>query len=124
MAGLAKIGGTTAIGPEVDGGSPNRETGPPTRQPRGRIEKSRAGVTGRDPIAVDEQRREPRSRANRRVADVFARGEGTAAWDRLGLGDTMQIRGYTDADWPSVWPIFREVVVKADTGGKQMWEGG
>ena len=115
LARLAKIGGTAASRPEVDGGSPNRETGPPTRQPRGRIEKSRAGVTGRDPIAVDEQRREPRSRANRRVADVFARGEGTAAWDRLGLGDTMQIRGYTDAGWPSVRPIFQEVVAAGET---------
>jgi len=22
----------------------------------------------------------------------------------------VEIRGYTDADWPSVWPVFREVV--------------
>ena len=27
----------------------------------------------------------------------------------------MQIREYTDADWPSVWPIFREVVSAGDT---------
>ena len=27
----------------------------------------------------------------------------------------MQIRGYTDADWPSVWPIFQEVVAAGET---------
>ena len=27
----------------------------------------------------------------------------------------MQIRKYIDADWPSVWPIFREVVTAGDT---------
>ncbi len=27
----------------------------------------------------------------------------------------MRIREYTDADWPSVWPIFREVVTAGDT---------
>ena len=27
----------------------------------------------------------------------------------------MQIRGYIDTDWPSVWPIFREVVAAGDT---------
>jgi L-amino acid N-acyltransferase YncA len=27
----------------------------------------------------------------------------------------MLIREYTDADWPSVWPIFREVVNAGDT---------
>jgi L-amino acid N-acyltransferase YncA len=27
----------------------------------------------------------------------------------------MQIREYTDADWPSVWPIFQEVVAAGDT---------
>ena len=27
----------------------------------------------------------------------------------------MLIRGYVDADWPSVWPIFREVVAAGDT---------
>ena len=27
----------------------------------------------------------------------------------------MQIRGYIDTDWPSVWPIFREVVTTDDT---------
>ena len=27
----------------------------------------------------------------------------------------MRIREYTDADWPSVWPIFREVVASGDT---------
>ena len=27
----------------------------------------------------------------------------------------MLIREYTDADWPSVWPIFREVVAAGDT---------
>jgi L-amino acid N-acyltransferase YncA len=27
----------------------------------------------------------------------------------------MQIREYTDTDWPSVWPIFREVVAAGDT---------
>jgi L-amino acid N-acyltransferase YncA len=27
----------------------------------------------------------------------------------------MQIREHTDTDWPSVWPIFREVVVAGDT---------
>src|SRR5215207_10118437 len=28
---------------------------------------------------------------------------------------TMQIREYIDSDWPSVWPIFREVVTAGDT---------
>jgi L-amino acid N-acyltransferase YncA len=27
----------------------------------------------------------------------------------------MQIREYVDSDWPSVWPIFREVVTAGDT---------
>ena len=27
----------------------------------------------------------------------------------------MRIREYTDSDWPSVWPIFREVVSAGDT---------
>ena len=27
----------------------------------------------------------------------------------------MQIREYIDTDWPSVWPIFREVVAAGDT---------
>ena len=27
----------------------------------------------------------------------------------------MQIREYIDTDWPSVWPIFREVVTAGDT---------
>ena len=27
----------------------------------------------------------------------------------------MQIREYNDADWPSVWPIFREVVTTGET---------
>lgn len=27
----------------------------------------------------------------------------------------MLIREYTDADWPSVWPIFQEVVAAGDT---------
>ena len=27
----------------------------------------------------------------------------------------MEIRGYTDADWLSVWPIFREVVSAGET---------
>jgi GNAT superfamily N-acetyltransferase len=27
----------------------------------------------------------------------------------------MQILGYADADWPSVWPIFREVVAAGET---------
>lgn len=27
----------------------------------------------------------------------------------------MQIRGYTDADWQYVWPIFREVVAAGET---------
>lgn len=27
----------------------------------------------------------------------------------------MLIRDYTDADWPSVWPIFQEVVAVGDT---------
>ncbi len=27
----------------------------------------------------------------------------------------MQIRAYTDDDWPSIWPIFREVVTAGDT---------
>ncbi len=27
----------------------------------------------------------------------------------------MQIREYTDDDWPSIWPIFREVVTAGDT---------
>ena len=27
----------------------------------------------------------------------------------------MRIRGYFDTDWPSVWPIFREVVADGDT---------
>ena len=27
----------------------------------------------------------------------------------------MQIRDYIDSDWPSVWPIFREVVTAGDT---------
>lgn len=27
----------------------------------------------------------------------------------------MQIREYVDADWPSVWPIFQEVVAAGDT---------
>lgn len=27
----------------------------------------------------------------------------------------MQIREYTEADWPSVWPIFQEVVAAGDT---------
>ncbi len=27
----------------------------------------------------------------------------------------MQIGEYTDTDWPSVWPIFREVVAADDT---------
>jgi L-amino acid N-acyltransferase YncA len=27
----------------------------------------------------------------------------------------MLIREFTDADWPSVWPIFREVVAAGDT---------
>ena len=27
----------------------------------------------------------------------------------------MQIRGYIDTDWPSVWPIFRQVVTAGDT---------
>src|SRR5918994_5792284 len=28
---------------------------------------------------------------------------------------TMRIREYIDSDWPSVWPIFREVVAAGDT---------
>jgi hypothetical protein len=27
----------------------------------------------------------------------------------------VQVREYIDADWPSVWPIFREVVAAGDT---------
>ncbi len=27
----------------------------------------------------------------------------------------MRIREYTDSDWPSIWPIFREVVAAGDT---------
>jgi len=27
----------------------------------------------------------------------------------------MRVREYLDADWPSVWPIFREVVTAGDT---------
>jgi L-amino acid N-acyltransferase YncA len=27
----------------------------------------------------------------------------------------MQIREYVDADWPAIWPIFREVVAAGDT---------
>jgi L-amino acid N-acyltransferase YncA len=27
----------------------------------------------------------------------------------------VQIREYTDDDWPSIWPIFREVVTAGDT---------
>ncbi len=27
----------------------------------------------------------------------------------------MRIREYTDSDWPSVWPIFREIVSAGDT---------
>jgi L-amino acid N-acyltransferase YncA len=27
----------------------------------------------------------------------------------------VQIRGYIDTDWPSVWPIFRQVVTAGDT---------
>ena len=27
----------------------------------------------------------------------------------------MHIREYLDTDWPSVWPIFREVVAAGDT---------
>ena len=27
----------------------------------------------------------------------------------------MQIRNYADSDWPSVWPIFREVVTAGET---------
>ncbi len=26
-----------------------------------------------------------------------------------------EVRGYTDADWPSVWPIFQEVVAAGET---------
>ncbi len=28
---------------------------------------------------------------------------------------TVRIRAYTDADWPAVWPIFREVVAAGET---------
>ncbi len=27
----------------------------------------------------------------------------------------MQIRAYVDTDWPSIWPIFRQVVTAGDT---------
>src|SRR5215212_11290865 len=31
-------------------------------------------------------------------------------WD-----DGMRIRDYNDSDWPSVWPIFQEVVAAGET---------
>jgi hypothetical protein len=29
--------------------------------------------------------------------------------------DVVRIRDYIDSDWPSIWPIFREVVTAGET---------